>query len=416
MPSQRLTFTGAGGAKLAARLELPIDGPASAFALFAHCFTCSKNLRAVAHISRALCQEGVGVLRFDFTGLGESEGDFEDTTFSSNVGDLVAAAEFLERDFGPPAILIGHSFGGAAVLQAAARIPASGAVVTIGAPFEVEHVARHFASSLDEIEAHGAAEVVLAGRKFTITKEFVDDLNEQNMTEVVQKLGRSLLIFHSPVDSIVSIENAARIFKAAKHPKSFVSLDDADHLLEREDDSQYVARVIAAWASRYIETPLRPKPDKSHPGSRVVARIGASGYRTDILANGHPLVADEPLSVGGTDTGPSPYDLLLAALGACKTITLRMYADRKGWPLEEVTVALEHRKLHATDAEECEDRPAKLDEIRSGLHLVGPLEEAQRQRLAEIADRCPVHRTLDAGVQLVSKLENGALASGSAQH
>ncbi len=263
MPSQRLTFTGAGGAKLAARLELPIDGPASAFALFAHCFTCSKNLRAVANISRALCQEGVGVLRFDFTGLGESEGDFEDTTFSSNVGDLVAAAEFLERDFGPPTILIGHSFGGAAVLQAAARIPASLAVVTIGAPFEVEHVTRHFASSLEEIEEQGAAEVVLAGRKFTITKEFVDDLNEQDMTDVVQKLGRSLLIFHSPVDRLVGIESAARIFGAAKHPKSFVSLDDADHLLEREEDSQYVARVIAAWASRYIETPQRPKPDKS---------------------------------------------------------------------------------------------------------------------------------------------------------
>ena len=410
MTNEKLTFEGAGGSRLVARLSRPDDGEVAAYALFAHCFTCSKDLRAVVNLSRALTQAGIGVLRFDFTGLGESEGDFADTSFSSNVGDLVAAAEFMSRRFAPPAVLVGHSLGGAAVLQAAGRLEGVEAVATIGAPFRPEHVTHLFAESLDEIEARGEAQVLLAGRRFTVSREFVRDLEAQSMAGAIADLRRPLLLFHSPVDDTVGIENAAEIYTAARHPKSFVSLDDADHLLSDERDSRYVGTVLAAWASRYVEG-LRTSAEAEEttepalPEGQVVTSTAAGAFRTEVRARGHRLVADEPLSVGGGDLGPTPYDLLAAALGTCTTMTLRMYAQRKGWPLEEAAVRLEHSRVHADDADRCEDREPRVDRFDRVLSLRGELDEEQRTRLLEIADRCPVHRTLSAGVLIETELE-----------
>ncbi len=403
MQTQRLTFKGATGAQLSARLELPVGEQPVAFALFAHCFTCTKQYKAVVNISRALSQERVGVLRFDFTGLGESEGDFAETTFSSNVGDLVAAARYLEREYRAPSILIGHSLGGAAVLQAAHEIPECKAVVTIAAPAEPRHVEKHLKSSIEDIENRGAAEVLLAGRPFTITKKFLDDLNAQNMAEVIRTLGRALLIFHSPSDAIVGVENAARIHETADHPKSYIELNGADHLLSREEDSHYVGAVIAAWASRYLGAG-RLAVDREAREDGVIVRTAQSRYHTEILARTHSIVADEPLTAGGTDTGPSPFELLMAALGACTTITLRMYADRKQWPLEEIKVRLRHRKLPPAEHSAGAGGRPREHEIGHELELVGPLDAEQRARLLEIAHRCPVHRAVDSGVMMPMEL------------
>ncbi len=409
MRNQRITFPGSRGAQLSARLSLPPDGEVRACALFAHCFTCSKDLKPAIDISRALTQQHIAVMRFDFTGLGESEGDFGDTTFTSNVEDLVAAAEFMERQYEAPAILVGHSLGGAAVLQAAARMPSIRAIATIGAPFDPAHVKNLFVESLEEIERRGEADVSLGGRRFTLSRDFVRDLEGRHVEETIASLGRPLLIFHSPVDRTVGIENAALIYKAARHPKSFVSLDDADHLLLRERDSLYVGSVLAAWAGRYL--PEAPEPetvDDLRRDNRVTVRTATGAYRTEILARTHALVADEPKAVGGEDLGPTPYDLLAAALGACTTMTLRMYADRKQWPLEEVVVRLEHSRIHAEDEERCENGEARLDRLDREVTLTGPLDEEQRARLLEIADRCPVHRTLSAGVLVRTELTEEA--------
>lgn len=397
MQTQRLTFPGASGENLSARLELPLDGKPTAYALFAHCFTCSKNYKAVVHISRALARARIGVLRFDFTGLGESEGDFSDTTFSSNVEDLIAAAAYMERELTAPAILIGHSLGAAAVLQAAHHIPACRAVVTIAAPAELRHVMRHLKSSIEQIQKNGSAEVTLAGRTFTIRKKFLDDLDRQNMEEVIANLDRALLIFHSPADAIVGAEDAARIYETAREPKSYISLDGADHLLSRPEDSEYVGAVIAAWATRYLKVPAEGEAEEAAPLGQAVVRTGQAHYYTDVLIGPHSLVADEPESVGGTDAGPTPTGLLMAALGACTTITLRMYADRKQWPLEEVGVRLQHKKIKTGDP--------KTDEISQTLELVGPLNAEQRERLLQIAHRCPVHRALETGVAMPMSLE-----------
>jgi putative redox protein len=371
-----------------------------AYAIFAHCFTCSKNYKAVVNISRALARARVAVLRFDFTGLGESEGDFAETTFSSNVDDLLAAADFLEAEYEAPAILIGHSLGGAAVLQAARRVPACQAVVTINAPAEPQQVKRHLTNSLEDIEECGKAEVLLAGRPFTIKKEFLDDLEAQNMSKVIESLDRALLVFHSPADSVVGIDNARQIYATADEPKTFVSLQDADHLLTREEDSEYVGAVIAAWVARYIGAPQKAARDDGAPDGQVVVRTGRARYHTAIFAGDHALVADEPKEVGGGNCGPTPFALLMSALGACTTITLRMYSDRKDWPLEEIGVRLRHRKLTDSETRKKDGERSVRDEISQTIELIGPLDDAQRERLLEIAQRCPIHRALASGIAM----------------
>jgi uncharacterized OsmC-like protein/alpha-beta hydrolase superfamily lysophospholipase len=401
MATERVSFQGAHGDELAARVDLPVHGTPRAWVLFAHCFTCSKNLRAVVRFARELNREGVGVLRFDFTGLGESEGDFADTNFTSNVQDLVAAARYMERDWGPPDILVGHSLGGAAVLHAAHAMDSVKAVATIGAPADPSHVLQHVSESRAEIEERGEAEVTIEGRPFRIRRQFLDDLEETRMQDAVSGLGRALLILHSPQDRVVGVDNAARLYQAARHPKSFVSLHGADHLLMEEADARYAARVLATWASRYVDLPADEVPEPPIDAERVVVRIGEEGFRSEVWADGHYLVADEPRSVGGTDEGASPYGLLLAGLGSCTAMTLRMYADRKGWALDEVRVALSHSRRHADDEQECEDSDdARLDLVDREIELLGELSEEQRARLLEIAERCPVHRTLDAGVRI----------------
>jgi putative redox protein len=406
MQFKNLEFKNNDGQTLSARLDFPVDGKPVAYALFAHCFTCSKNIKAIAHISRALTREGLAVLRFDFTGLGESEGDFADTNFSSNVDDLILAADFLKSNYQAPQILIGHSFGGAAVLQAASRIPSSTAVVTIGAPSDPQHVTHALGSATASIQKEGQADVTLAGRTFTLKKQFLDDLDFVNMADTLKNLDRALLILHSPIDETVGIENAAQIFQAARHPKSFVSLDTADHLLTRSADSLYAGSVIAAWARKYVSASPKEEPKTVEEKNQVITRIGRSGYVTDIMAAGHGLVADEPVSMGGTDRGPAPFDLLMAGLGTCKAMTLRMYSDRKQWPLEAVTVKLNHKKIDAADCETCQTKEGQLDQFDCEIDLSGELDDQQKQRLLQIADRCPVHRTLHSEIIVNSKLKS----------
>lgn len=405
MQFKKLEFKNKDGQTLSARLDLPVDGKPLAYALFAHCFTCSKNIKAIAHISRALTREGIAVLRFDFTGLGESEGDFADTNFSSNVDDLILAADFLKSNYEAPELLIGHSFGGAAVLQAAARISASKAVVTIASPADPQHVKHILGSATDTIQNRGQADVSLAGRTFTLKKQFLDDLEFVNMNKTLQKLNRALLVLHSPIDETVGIENAAQIFQAARHPKSFISLDTADHLLSKPNDSLYAGAVISAWALKYVGALQKDKPPSAATQNQVVTRIGKSGYVTDIMAEGHGMVADEPLKMGGTGLGPAPYDYLMAGLGACTAMTLRMYSDRKKWPLDGVTVKLNHQKIDAADCETCETKEGQLDQIDREIELAGELDDQQKQRLLQIANRCPVHRTLHSEIIVNSKLK-----------
>jgi len=395
-------FPGALGDRLAARLDLPVTPPA-AFVLFAHCFTCSKDSLAASRISAALTDNGLGVLRFDFTGLGASEGDFANTNFSSNVADLVAAASWLREHHQAPRILVGHSLGGAAVLAAAEQIPESAAVSTIGAPYDPAHVRRLLEGVTPEIEAAGTADVTIAGRKFRIKQQFLDDISSQNSNRYLAQLRKALLIFHSPRDTTVSIENAGMIFAAAKHPKSFISLDDADHLLTRKEDALYVASVLASWASRYVKQAPRPAVP-AEEGVVTVSETLENKFTQSIGVGGHHLRADEPESFGGTNTGPSPYDLLLASLGACTSMTLRLYADRKNWPLEHVTVRLKHEKIHARDCAECETKEGKIDRIDREIELQGALDASQRARLLEIANRCPVHRTLHSEVVVPTRL------------
>lgn len=393
--SQPVSFSGSQGATLAGRLDRP-PGRARAWVLFAHCFTCGKDLAGARWIGEALAARGFGVLRFDFTGLGQSEGDFARTTFSSNTADLVAAAEFLRAQGAGPTVLIGHSLGGAAVLAAAERIPEVKAVVTIGAPFDPLHVT-HLIGKLDPaaLEDSQGGTVEIGGRPFRISPEFLRDLEAQDPSGQIAALGRALLVLHAPGDQIVGIDEARKIYQAAKHPKSFVSLEDADHLLSRPADARYAAEVIAAWASRYLPEPEEPEPEGS---VRVVG--GSSGLAQAIQAGAHSLRADEPLRLGGGDTGPAPYDLLLAALGACTSMTLRMYAERKKWPLEGVEVRLTHAKVRPEG-----DAPgAQVDLIERAITILGPgLDAEQRQRLLEIANRCPVHRTLEGEIRIQTR-------------
>jgi uncharacterized OsmC-like protein/pimeloyl-ACP methyl ester carboxylesterase len=399
MRSERFDFPNARGEKLAAVLDLPL-GEARAYALFAHCFTCGKDILAARRIAERLALNGIAVLRFDFTGLGGSEGEFANTHFSSNVDDLVAAADHLRRTRKAPAVLIGHSLGGAAVLAAAHRIAETRCVVTIAAPADPAHVTGLFKERIGDIRDAGEVEVVLAGRSFRIRREFLDDVAEQALTERVAQLRRALLIFHSPTDALVGIDNASRIFAAAKHPKSFVSLAGADHLLGDRHDAEYVANVIAAWSGRYLDEPASTATAKSEAGVVTVRETRVGKFQQEVSSGPHRFLADEPVSYGGLDSGPGPYELLLAGLGACTSMTLRLYADNKKLPLERVTVRLTHEKIHAKDCENCETKEGMIDRIDRHITMEGDLDAAARKRLLEIADKCPVHRTLTSEIDI----------------
>ena len=404
MPAERFLFTGSEGHQLAAALDTP-EGAIHAYALFAHCFTCGKDVLAAKRIAVSLAAKGIAVLRFDFTGLGSSEGDFANSTFSSNVADLVRAADHLRETRKAPAILIGHSLGGAAILAAAEQIPDAKAVVTIAAPSDPAHVTGLFADRIDDIREHGRAEVSLAGRPFPITRQFLDDIGEHNLMAHVARLHRALLIVHAPTDDIVGIDNATRIFVAAKHPKSFVSLDGADHLLSERRDAAYVADVIAAWASRYLD-PMASEEAADFgeaPRNVVVRETRTSKFQQTVSIGPHLLLADEPVAAGGEDSGPGPYDFVLAGLGACTSMTMRLYADRKSLPLERTTVTLSHSKIHAEDCAECETKAGMLDQIERVITMEGALDVEQRQKLMEIADKCPVHRTLTSEIHIVTR-------------
>jgi len=407
MKSESVTFPNGRGQRLAGRIDYPVTGEPIGYALYAHCFTCSKNLRAIGRITETLAQHGIATLRFDFTGLGESEGDFGDTNFTTSVADFVAATHFLRDNYGAPEVVIGHSLGGAVVLAATPDLPKVRAVVTIGAPSSPTHIQRHLAGDLEKIHADGEAEVVLGGRAITIRDQLLHDIEQIDLGSAVRALGRPLLVLHSPIDNTVGINNAANIFTAARHPKSFVSLDTADHLITDDGDARYAAEVIASWATRYMSGDLtsHSQPDfvVDAPESVTVVRT-EKGFRTEVISNGFPLVVDEPKSVGGTNSGPTPYDYLLTALGSCTSMTLRMYADKKEWPLESVTVRLTHRKIHAGDCELCETEKGFIDEIEREIELAGSLDGEQRERLLEIADRCPVHKTMHGEVAIHTRL------------
>tara|TARA_R110002072_G_scaffold23949_2_gene81988 strand:+ start:103908 stop:105122 length:1215 start_codon:yes stop_codon:yes gene_type:complete len=402
MNFQKIDFQNKDGNTLFGRLELPADQQPHNYAIFAHCFTCNKNLLAVRNISRALTASGFGVLRFDFTGLGESEGDFEDTNFSGNVEDLIAASNFLAENYRSPTLLIGHSLGGAAVLFAAAQIESVKAISTIGAPSNPEHVQNLLQSELDEIQEKGIAEVNVGGRNFTIKKQFLEDLQTNSLKDVLKKMRKSLLIMHSPQDTIVGIQNAEEIYIAAHHPKSFVSLDGADHLLNDKEDSLYAGKVIAGWASRYTSIPKTKDIISNHD---VVASLDQKQiFTTELKAGDHYLTADEPESYGGSNFGPSPYELVSAGLAACTAMTIQMYARRKKWDVQNVEVHISYDKRHAVDCEACEDEGAKIDTFSREIKLKGMLDEKQIKRILQIADKCPVHRTLHSETQIITNL------------
>ena len=401
MRSERFNFPNIKGEQLAAMLDLPLGKP-TAYALIAHCFTCGKDNIAAKRIAERLTINGIAALRFDFTGLGGSEGEFANTHFSSNVDDLVAAADHLRKMHGAPAILIGHSLGGCAVLAAAHRIPDARAVVTISAPFGPSHVVGLFKDSVDTIRSEGKADVSLAGRPFTIKREFIDDVTEKKLDECLANLRKALLVFHSPTDDLVGIENASHVFGAAKHPKSFVSLAGADHLLSKKDDAIYVANVIAAWAGRYLEQPEMMTEAEVDNGLVLVRETHGGKFQQEILTGPHRLLADEPEKLGGLNSGPGPYDFLLAGLGACTSMTIRLYADFKKIPLDNVSVRLSHGKIHAKDCETCDTKISTVDHIDRAITLEGNLDAEQRRKLMEIADKCPVHKTLESKIEITT--------------
>jgi uncharacterized OsmC-like protein/alpha-beta hydrolase superfamily lysophospholipase len=403
VPTERFQFEGVGGHQLAASLDLPTETPI-AYALFAHCFTCGKDSLGARRIAAALAAKGIAVLRFDFTGLGSSEGDFANANFSSNVTDLVRAAEHLRQTRKAPAILIGHSLGGAAILAAAGQIADAKAVVTIAAPSAPAHVTGLFKDEIEDVRKRGEIEVSLAGRPFKITRQFIDDIAEHDLIAKISGLRKALLVMHAPGDNIVGIDNATRIFTSARHPKSFVSLAGADHLLTKKADAVYVADVIAAWATRYVDPlPEQASEAVTAPRQVVVQETRASKFQQTVSIGPHRLLADEPMASGGEDSGPGPYDFLLAGLGACTSMTMRLYADRKALPLDRVTVTLKHSKIHAQDCVECETKDGMLDQIDRVIAMDGALDAEQRKKLLEIADKCPVHRTLHSEIRIVTR-------------
>ena len=402
---ENITFENRQGQTLAGVLHRPESAQAHACAVFAHCFTCTKNSKAAVRIAEALAAEGISVLRFDFTGLGQSEGDFSNTHFSSNVDDLVDAAAYMQARDEPPALLIGHSLGGTAVLAAAHEIESATAVATIGSPASAEHVLHLLDDDLGKIESEGQAKVRLAGRPFNIKRDFVEDVRTQSVCQNLSGLRKALLVMHSPIDELVSIDQAALIYTHAKHPKSFVSLDDADHLLTRDEDSRYAARVLATWASRYVNRE-KPEADSARhvPGATVVEGRNADGFLVSVNANGHQFIGDEPVEQGGTNRGPTPYDLLAAALSSCTVMTLNFFARREKLPLEQVEVVVNHDRIHAADCEGCKKATGRIDRFTREISLRGNLDEEQRALLLKIADRCPVHRTLENEITIESTL------------
>lgn len=403
MNSSKVKFLNVNGDELIGYLELPTNQTAHSFVLFAHCFTCNKNFFAAKNISSALTARGYGVLRFDFTGLGESEGDFSESNFSGNVEDLIDAANFLKENYKAPELIIGHSLGGAAAIFAAQQIPEVTALATIGAPSSLNHVTHLLQNELEEIRSLGIASVNIGGRSFNIKKQFLEDLKTKNLKTIVSQLRKPLLILHSPEDNIVEIKNAEELYSAAKHPKSFVSLSGADHLLSKEEDSQYTGELIGSWAQRYLEIPKITLPVSKH---EVVASLGGKGYTTYIKSGNHNFVADEPFNFGGNNYGPSPYDYLSAALAACTSMTIQMYARRKNWALETVETHVNHSKSHAVDCENCESTTAKIDTLEREIILKGDLDNKQKSRILEIADKCPVHKTLKNQVLIITKQGN----------
>ena len=395
----RVHFDSRAGLSLTGSIELPPGGRWKATALFAHCFTCGRNIRAARQISSALTAAGFAVLRFDFTGLGESEGEFADTTFSSNLDDLEDAAHWLAENLAAPQLLVGHSLGGTAALAVAERLDSVHAVATLAAPSSPEHVLKQFGDDLERIEAEGSAEVELAGRSFRIRRDFIEDARSQDLPARLRRLRRALLVMHAPGDTLVPVSEAEAIFTGALHPKSFVSLDDADHLLSRDEDADYAGGVIAAWASRFLQFTAPTAIE----GVRVAGRT-ADRFLCSVRAGEHLLVADEPREHGGTDRGLDPYRFLAAALGACTVMTLNMYARHKKLPVERVTCDVTHRRIHADDCEDCETKAGKVDELSRSIGIEGELEDGVRERMLEIADRCPVHRTLEGEIRIRSQL------------
>jgi len=406
MKSTRLQFENAQGQKLAAILDQPVTRKPLAYAIFAHCFTCGKQLRAMFHINRTLTSAGIAVLRFDFTGLGQSEGDFAATNFSTNVSDLIQAAGFLGKHYQAPKLILGHSLGGTAAIMAATKLDSIKAVATIGTPSEPAHVVHHFSDYRNEIENCGEAVVPVEGRPFTITQQFIEDVESIKVKDVLKQLDAALLVCHSPIDKTVNIRNAQELFQAAPHPKSFISLDNADHLLMNEVDARYTGQVIASWASRFLGLDADKAPLPTN--EQIVVQTLADSYYTEINANNHMLVADEPKSKGGTDLGPTPYELLASALGACTSITLNMYARRKKMPLEEVRVHITHKKIHAEDCINCDEKNSMIDHFYRQIELFGDLNNQEKQRLLEIADRCPVHRSLHGEVTVETELKQAS--------
>lgn len=401
--TERLTFPGHDGGERAGRLELPYAGEPRAVAIFAHCFSCGKDSRAATAISRTLAAEGIATLRFDFTGLGGSDGDFANPNYRADVADIVAAAAHLSGRGLAPSLLIGHSLGGAAVIRAAGEIEGIRAVATLGAPFDPAHVLHNFGAAADQIRRDGSGDVELGGRRFTLTRQFLDDLQDSEQEARIRSMRAALLVLHAPLDATVGIDNATRIFVAAKHPKSFITLDGADHLLNRAEDAAYAARMIGTFAERYLDLPEPGHPINAE-GEVVVELSGSGKYTSLIAAQGHALIADEPRAVGGNNAGPSPYGYLLSGLGACTVMTLKMYADRKGIRLTHAGVRLSHEKIHAKDCEDCETRNGKVDVITRSLSIEGDMDEATRARMVEIADMCPVHRTLENEVKIRTTL------------
>ncbi len=405
--TQRVDFDGSQGAKLSARLDMPA-GAIKSYAIFAHCFTCSKDLHATKRISAELSRQGIAVLRFDFTGLGNSKGDFASTNFSSNREDLIVAADYLRENFEAPSLLIGHSLGGAAVLSIAEEIPEVSAVATIGAPSEAKHVVHNFGVKIDEIQDAGEATVSLGGRDFSIRKQFLDDLEANDVLEKVSRLKKPLLVLHSPIDQTVGIENATQIFVAAKHPKSFVSLDNADHLVTHDKDADFVASIISAWAIRYISDQTT-YVDAETSNDVIVTETGLGKFQNKISAGQHQLLGDEPKSVGGLDSGPSPYDYLAAALGTCTSMTMRMYADFKKFDVGKISVAVSHKKIHAKDCQECTDEEraggGKIDVFERKIEVEGLDDPELSEKLLKIADKCPVHKTLENGAKVETNIK-----------